>query len=169
MYCTLRTYRVRPVSGSRILRMTLCLASYSSFVIGRLVERRAFCSSVIAAGGEERRHGSWFLVLAIVSPESLYRCDAKTASYRVQDNNTAMSNCTFMQCQYIRNIFSTDASLEFCTRECTSYLVATYTLHDYFRFCKVILQSPLKMVIRCFTRMIQRLHYCSEKAHLRKI
>lgn len=44
-------YLVRPVSGSTTLRITLCLASYSSLVRGLLVESRAFCSSVITAEG----------------------------------------------------------------------------------------------------------------------
>lgn len=46
-------YLVRPVSGSTTLRITLCLASYSSLVRGLLVESRAFCSSVMTA--EENR------------------------------------------------------------------------------------------------------------------
>lgn len=40
---------VSPVSGSTTLRITLCLASYSSLVMGLLVESRAFCASVITA------------------------------------------------------------------------------------------------------------------------
>ena len=42
-------YLVRPVSGSTTLRITLCLASYSSLVRGLLVASRAFCSSVMTA------------------------------------------------------------------------------------------------------------------------
>lgn len=40
------SYLVLPVSGSTTLRMTLCLASHSSFVIGFIAWIRDFCSSV---------------------------------------------------------------------------------------------------------------------------
>lgn len=47
-------YLVLPVSGSTTLRITLCLASYSSLVRGLLVDSRAFCSSVMT--GEAKMH-----------------------------------------------------------------------------------------------------------------
>lgn len=45
-FCPKGPYLVLPVSGSTTLRMTLCLASHSSFVIGFIAWMRDFCSSV---------------------------------------------------------------------------------------------------------------------------
>lgn len=45
-FCPEGPYLVLPVSGSTTLRMTLCLASHSSFVIGFIAWMRDFCSSV---------------------------------------------------------------------------------------------------------------------------
>lgn len=45
-FCPEGPYLVLPVSGSTTLRMMLCLASHSSFVIGFIAWMRDFCSSV---------------------------------------------------------------------------------------------------------------------------
>lgn len=61
VHCKNSAYLVRPVSGSTTLRITLCLASYSSLVSGLFVESRAFCSSVITTQKNTIQLNSWCL------------------------------------------------------------------------------------------------------------
>lgn len=82
-----QAYLVRPVSGSTTLRITLCLASYSSLVSGLLVDSRAFCSSVIAT--QKEHNSTKFLTNTCLVPH-VSRVDIISHQVRAPPHHSAI-------------------------------------------------------------------------------